>query len=315
VPPRLLLFLIRRVVTATILVSVVSSAALLLARLAPGDHLSTFDVRPEIIAAERKRLCSDCPLHQQYLLWVKGLARFDLGESTVYPGRTVSGLITERAGHSALIGCTALVLATLAGIPLGVLTGSRRSGVLVTVTKAGSMVLLSIPPVVLSLSLLLFASRTGWFPVGGLPDGRTFADTVHYLVLPALALALPIAAALERLQSRSLAEALSDPCIIAAHARGLSRTRVVWRHAFRLSLKPVLAVYGIIIGALISGSFVVEYVMTWPGLGRLMYDGLVYRDANLVAGCAATGAAFLALGILISDVALAAVDPRLEGSL
>jgi peptide/nickel transport system permease protein len=315
VPPRLLMFLLRRAVTAAILVCLVASAALLLARLAPGDHLSTFDLRPEIIAAERKRLCSDCPLHQQYLLWVRGLARFDLGESTVYPGRSVSALIAERAGNSALIGLTALVLATLTGIPLGVLTGSRRSGAFVTIAKAGSIVLLSIPPVVLSLSLLLLASRTGWFPVGGLPDGRTFADTVRYVVLPALALALPIAAALERLQSRSLADALKDPSIIAAHARGLSRRRIIWRHAFRLSLQPVLAVYGIIIGALISGSFVVEYVMTWPGLGRLMYDALVYRDANLVAGCAATGAAFLALGILLSDVALAAVDPRLEGSL
>jgi peptide/nickel transport system permease protein len=129
-----------------------------------------------------------------------------------------------------------------------------------------------------------------------------------------VSLGLPIAAVLERLQSRALADALADPSIIAAQARGLSRTRIVWRHGFRLSLKPVLAVYGIITGAVISGSFVVEYVMTWPGLGRLMYDALVYRDANLVAGCAATGAAFLACGILLSDVALAAADPRLDGS-
>jgi peptide/nickel transport system permease protein len=133
-------------------------------------------------------------------------------------------------------------------------------------------------------------------------------------VLPVIALALPVVPVLERLQSRALAEALADPAILAARARGLPHRRIVWRHALRLSLKPVLAVYGVIVGALLSGSFVVEYVMSWPGLGRLMYDALVYRDANLAAGCAAAGAAFLAFGILLSDVALAAVDPRLSSS-
>ncbi len=85
---------------------------------------------------------------------------------------------------------------------------------------------------------------------------------------------------------------------------------MVWRHALRLSLTPVLAVYGVHRRTLISGSFAVEYVMTWPGLGRLLYDGLIARDANVVAGCAATGAAFLAIGIFLADVALAAADPR-----
>jgi peptide/nickel transport system permease protein len=314
VPPRFLTFLLRRALTALVLVSLVSSAAMLLARLAPGDHLSAFEVNAAVAAAERARLCLDCPLHEQYVRWVGGVVRFDLGESTVYPGRSVSALLTERAGNSLLLGCTALAIATFVGIPLGVLSGSRRSGTLVTLTRAGSLLLLSTPPVVLSLTLLLLASRTGWFPVGGLPDGRTLFETVRYLALPALSLGLPIAAVLERLQSRALADALADPSIIAAQARGLSRGRIVWRHAFRLSLKPVLAVYGIITGAVISGSFVVEYVMTWPGLGQLMYDALVYRDANLVAGCAATGAAFLASGIFLSDVALAAADPRLEVS-
>ncbi|MGH9372237.1 MAG: ABC transporter permease [Vicinamibacterales bacterium] len=306
-------FVLRRTLAAVLLVVVVSSAALLLARLAPGDHLSSFDLDPAVAAAERARLGLDLPLHQQYLAWVRRLASFDLGESTKYPGRSVSALIAERAGNSAIIGVAALALATLLGIPLGIFTGSRSTGALARTTRAGAFVLLSIPPVVLSLVLLLVASRTGWFPVGGLPEGRGLLETARYLVLPVLALALPIAAGLERLQSRSMADALADPSILAARARGLSRARVVWRHAFRLSLAPVLAVYGVVIGALISGSFVVEYVMTWPGLGALTYDALLFRDANLVAGCAATGAAFLALGILISDIALAAADPRLEG--
>jgi peptide/nickel transport system permease protein len=314
VSPRLLTFLLRRTLMAIALVGLVSSSGLLLARLAPGDHLSAFDADPEVVAAERARLCLDCPLHQQYLRWARGVVRLDLGESTAYPGRPVSGLIADRAGNSLLIGCTALAIATLLGLPLGVLSGSRRSGPLVALTRGGSLLLLSTPPVVLSLTLLLLASRTGWFPVGGLPESRTLAETAWYVALPALALGLPITAVLERLQARAVADALADPSILAAQARGLSRGRVVWRHAFRLSLTPVLAVYGLIAGAVISGSFVVEYVMTWPGLGRLMYDALVYRDANLVAGCAAAGAAALATAMLASDLALAAADPRLEAS-
>lgn len=312
VPSRLVRFIARRAITAFLLVLLASSAALMIARLAPGDHLDVFDLGPAAAAAERQRLGLDRPVATQYVEWLRQLARLDLGESARYPGRPVAALIRERAGNSIVLGCLALALATLIGVPLGVVTGSRRGGALVTLAQGSTIVLLSIPPIVLSLVLLLLASRTGWFPLGGLPGGRAPADAARYFVLPVLALALPVAATLERLQARSMRQTLGEPSIVAARARGLPRWRLVWRHAFRLSLGPVLSVYGVIIGALISGSFVVEYVMTWPGLGRLMYDALIYRDGNLVAGCAATGAALLALGVLVSDIARAAADPRLE---
>jgi peptide/nickel transport system permease protein len=310
VPPRVLTYVLRRAIQALLLVLVVSSAGLLLARLAPGDHLATFDRAPETIEAERRRLGLDRPLYEQYARWASGAARLDLGESSRFPGRRVSELLEDRAVHSVLLGAAALAFATAIGIPLGVFTGSRRSGAMVHTARLGTLLLLSVPPVVWSLALLVVAVRTGWFPVGGLPDEPTLVDAVHHLALPVLALGLPVAAVLERLQARALAGALRDPAVLAARARGISKERIVWRHAFRLSLPPVLAVYGIIVGGLISGSFVVEYVMTWPGLGRLMYDALTARDANLVAGCAAVGAACLAAGVLLADVALALADPR-----
>jgi peptide/nickel transport system permease protein len=114
------------------------------------------------------------------------------------------------------------------------------------------------------------------------------------------------------LQSRSLREALTEPCVMAALARGVPRQRVIWKHALRLALRPVLAIYGIIIGGVLSGSFVVEIVMSWQGLGDLMYQALQARDLYLVAGCAAAGSCGLALGILVSDLAMAAIDPRVE---
>ena len=309
---RLFRFIVRRAAAAVLLIVVVASAALLLARLAPGDHLSGFGLDPAVVAAERHRLGLDRPLAIQYFEWVRRLLQFDLGESTAHPGRAISSLVAGRAKNSILIGTTALLLATLLGIPLGVVTGSRQRGWAVSIVQAASITVFSIPPVVLSLVLLFIAARSRWFPVGGLPDTASVLETIRYLMLPVLALALPMAAALEHLQSRSMAEALRDPSIAAARARGISAGRIVWRHAFRLSLKPVLSVFGVMIGALVSGSFIVEYVMSWPGLGRLMYDALLSRDANLVAACAAAGAAFLAVGIVLSDAALAAADPRTQ---
>ena len=311
---RFLAFIFRRSLWALALVLVVASAALILARLAPGDHLSAFEADPAAIAAERHRLGLDRPIYRQYLDWIGRAVHLDWGESTAHAGRSVASLIAERARHSAIIGIVALAVATALGIPLGIFTGTRRRGLLAASVQALAILSLSIPPMVLALSLLLLAARTGWFPIGGPPATGSILESARHVVLPVVALALPIAAALERLQSRAIASALAEPSILAARARGLSLRRVIWRHAFRLSLKPVVAVYGIMIGALISGSFVVEYVMTWPGLGRLMYEALIGRDANLVAGCAATGAAFLALGVLFSDVLLAAIDPRFEVS-
>ena len=197
-----------------------------------------------------------------------------------------------------LLGATALLLATLVGVPAGIITGSRQN-VVTSLTRVISLIVVSVPPLVTSFGLLLLAARTGWFPVGGFPasgDTTSVLTIINYLTLPAIALALPIAASLERLQSQAIHEALGEPAVRAALARGCSSTRILWRHALRLSLKPVLAIYGVIVGSVLSGSFAVEIVTSWPGLGALMYEGLVSRDLYLVAGCAAAGSTFLPSG-------------------
>ena len=296
-------FLLRRGLAAVVLVFAVTSGALLLAQLAPGDFVSAFGADRQRIAAERHRLGLDRPMLEQYTQWLKRSVTLDLGDSFQYQ-RPVAELVRVRALNSARLAVAALLVATLIGIPWGVLTGSRRGGIVIGLLRATSIVLLSVPPLISSLVLLTIAARTGWLPVSGMGDLR------HYVV-PTLALALPIAATLERLQSQSLGAAMTQPSTTAARARGIPTSRIVWRHGWRQSLGPILAIYGVIVGSLFSGSFAVEIVTSWPGLGELMRNALMARDTYLVAGCAAAGAAFLAIGILAADVAHALVDPRI----
>jgi len=309
-------FLLRRLLFAAALVFAVSSASLVLARLAPGDYATEvlgIDARQERVEAMRARYGLDQPVWRQYVTWVGRAARLDLGRSLLYD-RPVGDLIPERAANTALLALTALAAATLIGLPLGVFTGSRRGGVLPGAVRGVSLVLLSLPPLLTSLVLVVVAARTGWLPIGGMRSAGEanagVADLARHLVLPAAALALPIAAMFERLQSQAMAETIGEPFVLAAIARGVPRRRVVWRDSLKAALRPTAAVYGLVIGTLLSGSFAVEIVTAWPGLGRLMLDALRARDVYLVAGCAAAGSLFLALGTLVSDVALAALDPR-----
>ena len=294
-------FLLRRGAAALVLVFAVTSGALLLAQLAPGDFAEQIGRDPAQIAAERHRLGLDRPAFEQYTRWLRRSLTLDLGESFHYQ-RPVTELVRTHAANTAVLAAAALVVATLIGIPWGVLTGTR-TGAGARLLRGLSLLVLSVPPLISSLVLLTIAARTGWLPVSGMGG-------VSHLVVPTLALALPIAALLERLQSQAMAESMLRPATAAARARGIPEPRVVWRHGWRQSLGPILAIYGVIVGTLFSGSFAVEMVTSWPGLGMLMRQALMSRDTYLVAGCAAAGAGFLAAGILAGDVVHALADPR-----
>ena len=313
-------YLLRRLAFALLLVFVVSSAALVLTRLAPGDFATQQCV--DLSAAECDRLRDRLGLNQspaaQYLSWMSGAIRFDFGESFLY-SRPVGALVRERALNTAVLATMALLAATLIGIPLGVYSGTS-TGFGRAIVRVISVVGVSVPPLIGSLALVFLAARTGWFPVGGMSSAggidmtwaQWLADLARHLPLPALALAIPMAATLERLQSQAIEAASRERFVAASRARGVDRARSILRHAWPVSLRPVLGLYGVMIGTLFSGSFVVEVVTTWPGLGRLMFDALKARDLFLVAGCAATGAFFLAAGTLIADLLLAYTDPRVR---
>jgi peptide/nickel transport system permease protein len=271
-------------------------------------------VRADTVAEMRHRLGLDRRFSEQYRDWFARAIRFDFGRSMAYD-RPVRDLIPERAANTAVLALTALAAATIVGLPLGIVTGTRRGGFLAGAIRAASVTLLSTPPLLTSIFLVFLAARTGWLPIGGMggspgAPGGAFVDLLRHLVVPAAALALPLAAMFERLQSQAMADTVRQPFVLATFARGVPRWRVVWRDALKAALGPVASVYGLVVGTLLSGSFAVEMITSWPGLGRLMLDALRARDVYLVAGCAAAGSVFLAIGTLMSDAALALVDPR-----
>lgn len=308
-------YLLRRFVFAALLVFAVSSAALVLTRLAPGDFADQTlgeTGNPAAAAALRERYGLNRSIGGQYMDWLWKAVRFDFGRSMVYD-RPVQDLISERAANSAILALSALALATLVGIPLGIVTGSRR-GMIPQVVRAGSVLLLSMPPLLTSLALVFLAARTGWLPVGGMSSvegsGWQAGDLLRHMIVPVLALALPLSAMFERLQSEAMGDTIGRPFVVATRARGVPPARIVWRDALKPALRPVVSVYGLVVGTLLSGSFAVEIITSWPGLGQLMLNALRQRDIYLVAGCAAIGSIFLAAGTFLSDAALAVADPR-----
>jgi peptide/nickel transport system permease protein len=310
----------KRAAGAIVLVWAVASSAFLLTAMAPGDAASLglpFGAPPEAIAAARAEAGLDRPLGVRYARWLGGALTGDLGASVLYR-QAVAPLVVERAANTAILAIAALLVAVALGIPPALFAARRPSSVFARAVRAVSLVLLSVPPFVGALVLVVIAARTGWFPLGGMTSSADLTglawlkDLLWHLPVPALALALPLAATFERQQAAALADALALPAVQNARAKGASPTRVVYAHAWRLSLTPVAALGGLALAALLGGAFVVETIAAWPGLGRLTYDALHARDMGLVAGCAVAGATMLALGIFLSDVLVAWLDPRVS---
>ncbi len=293
-----------------------ASCAFLLAALAPGDDapIGVTQTQREALARESGR---DRPLLVQYAAWLSRLVRGDLGASSLYRA-PVGPMVLDRAVNTAVLALAALLLAVALGLPPAILCASRPRSPAARLVRAMSLLLLSVPPFVGALALVFIAARTGWLPAGGMTSGadlagaRWLADLLWHLPVPALALALPLAATFERQQTTALVAALATPAVQAARARGVRDGQIVRRHAWRLSLTPVLALGGLAMAALLGGAFVVETIAAWPGLGRLTHDALRARDTALVAGCALAGSTVLAIGLFVSDALTAWADPRVR---
>jgi oligopeptide transport system permease protein len=301
--------LLRRLLGAIPTLAAIIAIAFLMTRLAPGGPFDEEQALPAEIRANLEAAYGlDRPLPVQFGRYLAGLARGDFGPSFKFRDFTVTELIRGGLPVSLVLGGSALLVALLVGLPAGAWAALRRDRwpdrAIMAVAAAG----IAVPVFVIAPLLVLgFGIRLGWLPVAGWEPGR-YRD----LVLPVVALALPVAAQLSRLCRGSLLEVLRAPWIRAARARGLPERRIVLAHALPAALVPVVSYLGPAIAALLSGSLVVETLFGLPGMGRYLVEGALNRDYTLVMGMVIVYAALMITLNLAADLACAWLDPRIR---
>jgi len=305
----MLRYAIRRLAGAIPTLFVIVTAAFFLMRLAPGGPFDDEQTLPPEIEANLEAAYGlDRPVLVQYGNYLAGLVRGDLGPSFRYRDFSVSDLIAQGLPVTLKIGIAALALAVIAGVLLGLLAGARRNSPADHAVMGVAIAGIAVPNfVVAPLLALVFGVHLGWLPVGGWQRGE-----LRYAILPVITLALPFVAYIARLTRGSLLEVLQLPHIRTARAKGLSERRILWRHAFKPAILPVVSFLGPAAGALLTGSLVVEQVFGLPGVGRHFVQGAVNRDYTLVMGMVVFYAALILLLNLLVDLAYGWLDPRIR---
>lgn len=302
------------------LVILISLAAFALLHLAPGGPAGLYSGDARMtdgdLARIRANLGLDKPLPVQYLVWFKRtFIGFDFGTSYV-TGRPVASMIRERIPATLELMVSAFALAVVLGLSMGIVSALRRDGLLDQCFSVVSVVGLSIPVFWLGLiAIYLFSLRFGVFPSGGretIGSPAGFLDHARHLVLPASVLSMSFLASWSRYTRVQVLEAIRGDFVRTARAKGLSETAVVWKHALRNAALPILTVIVMQIPTLFTGAVITETVFSWPGMGRLFYEGLKRHDYPLVLGVVVVLSFLIILVNLIGDILYAAVDPRIS---
>lgn len=309
-------YVARRLLQAVVIVWLVSVIAFAMVNLAPGGPslLANMQFTEEQRDRIRADFGLDAPLLDRYLLWIGGVVRLDFGISFRY-GTPVAELILDRLPNTLLLGGTALLISVLIGIPLGVVSATRRSSWLDYVATTFSFLGLSIPAFWLGIMLIiLFGVNLGWLPTGGIAGrgGFDVVDRLAHLVLPATVLATVTLPHIVRYMRSSMLQVLKDDYVRTARAKGVPATRVLFKHALRNAMFPVITVIGLLVPQLLSGAVITEQVFAWPGMGRLAVQSALARDFPLVMGIALVGSVLVVLTNFLVDVAYTYLDPRVQ---
>ncbi len=303
------------------LVWLVVTLTFVVVQAAPGSYADTIDnprLSPETRAALRARYGTDEPFFDQYLRWLGAMATGDLGVSFMYK-EPVTRVLARALPPTALLAGAGLAITLFLGLVLAVASARRPYGWADRAISFFSLGLYGVPSFWLAGGLIMvFSLRLGWLPpshmhsVGASALGAvgSFLDLLRHLVLPAVCLGIVGAAGTARYLRATLLDVHSSRFMLAARARGLPEWRLVWVHALRPALLPVVTLFGLALPVLVSGSVVVETIFSWPGMGQVAYNAARARDIPLILGATLVGAVAVILGNLLSDVLYAAVDPR-----
>jgi peptide/nickel transport system permease protein len=301
-------FLVRRLLLTIPVLLGVATLVFSLIHLVPGDPVQSMlgeSASPQDVAEMRVRLGLDRPLYAQYIAFLKGIGTGNLGTS-LRTNQPVIAAIAERMPATFELAFAAMLVAVLISIPLGIIAAVRAGTHVDHAATTLALLGISIPNFWLGpLLAIVFSVTFGWLPVSG-------RGTAAHLVLPAITLGAPLAAVLARMTRASVIEELRELYVLAARARGVSRTRAVLRHAFRNSLIPIVTVLGLQFGAVLTGAVITETIFAWPGVGRLLIQSISFRDYPLVQGCILLIAVTYVAMNLLTDLVYGLLDPRIR---
>ncbi|PIP05525.1 MAG: diguanylate cyclase [Syntrophobacterales bacterium CG_4_8_14_3_um_filter_49_14] len=324
----MLKYIVRRLIFMLPLLIGITIVCFVVMRLAPGSptDLQT-QMNPRVSAEMKERLRAmydlDKPLHQQYLSWLSKLAVLNLGKSFSPDHRPVADKILERIPITIILNILSMILILLAAIPLGVLSAVHKDSLFDRITAIFVFVGFATPTFWLALLLMiLFGVHLGWLPISGirslnyeyLPPLASFIDLVKHLTMPVLLSAFGGLAGLSRYVRANMLEVIRQDYIITARAKGLSERVVIYKHALRNALLPVITILGLSVPGLIGGSVIFETIFAIPGMGQLFYMSVMARDYPVVMGILFIGAVLTLVGNLIADVSYALADPRVRVS-
>lgn len=315
-------YILKRILQVIPLLIMVSLISFFIIRLSPVDPLAELRLNPSIsqetLEKETKRLRLDKPISIQYLYWAKSFVKGDLGYTSA--GEKVSVKLKERIPNTLILTAIVIFMTWVVGIPLGILAAIKKETAFDRILTIISSIGMAIPSFFFAILLLIFAVKTSWFPVGGLTSydfdemnlGAKILDLTKHLVLPVVVLFTISLSGLQRQMRANMLEVLDSDYIKFARAKGLSETQVIFKHALRNAINPMITLLGFEFAGLLSGAALTEYVFQYPGLGRLILEAVMKSDINLVMASLMMGTIMLILGNLIADILLMITDPRIR---
>lgn len=315
-------YIVKRILQTIPLLVMVSIISFFVIRLSPVDPLAELKLNPSIspvtVEKERQRLGLDKPIIVQYGKWAISFVKGDLGVTS--NGERVSQKLKERIPNTLLLTTIVIFLTWLVGVPLGIIAAVKWKTpfdrILTVLTSIG----MAIPSFFFAVLLLMFAVKTGWFPIGGLTSPNfadmnifhKFLDISYHLVLPVFVLFTISLAGLQRQMRANMLDVLDSDYVKFARAKGIPEFTVIYKHALRNAINPMITLLGFEFAGLLSGAALTEYVFQYPGLGRLILEAVLKSDINLVMASLMMGAIMLILGNLIADILLIITDPRIR---
>lgn len=315
-------FILKRIIQSLPIIVIVSIISFFLIRLSPVDPLAELKLNPSIskdtLEHEKRRLGLDKPVYVQYVYWAKNFIKGDMG--TTVTGEKVSNKIKERVFNTLLLSFSVLFWTWIIGIPIGVIAALNYRSVYDRLLTILSSVGMAIPSFFFAILLLIFAQKTGLFPIGGLTSANfysmsvfeKFVDVIHHLFLPTVVLTTISLAGLSRQMRANLLDVLDSDYVKFARAKGLSENKVIIKHALRNAINPLVTLLGFEFAGLLSGAALTEYVFQYPGLGRLILEAVLKSDINLVMASLMIGSFMLILGNILADILLKLTDPRVK---